>query len=34
MEYSLDSIEENLYKKTNHKIDKNELMNFFEDEIV
>ena len=30
----LNKLEENLYKKTNHKIDKNELMNFFEDEIV
>ena len=31
---TLNKLEENLYKKTNHKIDKNELMNFFEDEIV
>jgi hypothetical protein len=31
---ALNKLEENLYKKTNHKIDKNQLMNFFEDEIV
>lgn len=31
---TLIKLEENLYKKTNHKIDKKELMNFFEDEIV
>lgn len=31
---TLNKLEENLYKKTNHKINKNELMNFFEDEIV
>lgn len=31
---TLIKLEENLYKKTNHKIDKKELINFFEDEIV
>lgn len=30
----LNKLEENLYKNTKNKIDKNELMNFFEDEIV
>ncbi|MDY0052397.1 MAG: BatD family protein [Aliarcobacter sp.] len=31
---ALNKLEENLYKNTNNKIDKNELINFFEDEIV
>lgn len=31
---TLNKLEENLYKNANNKIDKNELMNFFEDEIV
>ncbi|MDD3055845.1 MAG: BatD family protein [Aliarcobacter sp.] len=31
---SLNKLEENLYKKTNHKIDRNKLIDFFENEIV
>jgi hypothetical protein len=31
---TLNKLEENLYKNANNKIDRNELMNFFEDEIV